>query len=162
MTTATVPPADDYTPLVAAAVGTAAWLLMVKVGVTLVAAAAFGARTEVALFGGFFPLLRVLGQPVAFTATVTAATLATAAAAGLAMVRPTLGADWPAQVVRGRAVGVLLAFETLLFEVARHRLAGPVVRYEWVWAAALLLIGAVAIAAYAVARADRREPGRNA
>ncbi len=146
--------AADYTPLVAAAFGAAAWLLVVKVLAVLVAASATQATVEVAMALGIFPYLRIAGSAAAFTAVVTVSVAAMAAGAGAIMVRPALGRRWRRQVVRGRAVGVILAFETLLFELVRHRLAAPVLRPEWLWMAAAVLLGAVVAAAWAVWRAD--------
>ncbi len=148
----------DYTPLVAAAFGAAAWLLVVKVLAVLVAASAAGATVQVAMALAVFPYLRIAGSAAAFTAVVTVSLAAMAAGAGAIMLRPALGAGWRRQVVRGRAIGVILAFETLLFELARHRLVAPVLRPEWIWVAALVLLAAVVTAAWAVRKARPDAP----
>ncbi len=152
----------DYTPLVAAAFGAAAWLLVVKVLAVLVAASTAQATVEVALALGVFPYLRIAASAAAFTAVVTVSVAAMGAGAAAIMVRPAVAGRWRRQVVRGRAVGVILAFETLLFELARHRFVAPVLRPDWVWGAALVLLAAVVAAAWAVRRADPDAPPASA
>lgn len=153
MTTATSAEVD-YRPLVAAAFGAAAWLLVVKVLAVLVAASATGATVQVAMALGLFPYLAIAGTTPQFTAVVTASVVAMAAGAAAIVLRPAVRPGWRRQVVRGRAVGVVLAFETLLFELGRHWLVPPVVRTEFVWIGAVVLIAGVSAAAAAVRRAQ--------
>lgn len=148
--TEAAPPPRDYRRLVAGAMSVSVWLLVAKVGTILLTASFVGVRIEIGFFLNVIPVFQVDAAGGDLAAIITLSTVAMSATAAALLIAPAVKGGWDRQAVAGRIVGLGLATETFIFELARHLLWQNVLTPEWIWLPAFELMCGAALAVVAL------------
>jgi hypothetical protein len=143
------PAEPSYDALVAAALVAAVAVLLAKIVGTIVMANFLGATILLQLWGGFFPYVAIVPQPVSdFPTIVTTSTIFMAFVAAVLMLAPVVRPHhWDRLRIWGRAVGLGIVLNTFILEILRHARWGDVVDWNLAWIVPLeLAVGAALLA----------------
>jgi len=139
----------SYEALVGAAVVAAAAVLLAKIVGIVVMANFLGATMLLQLWGGFFPYVAIVPQPVSdFPTIVTASTIFMAFVAATLMLAPVVRPQhWDSLRIWGRAVGLGIVFNTFTLEMLRDLRWGDVVDWKLAWIVPMeIAVGAALLA----------------
>ncbi len=139
----------SYEALVGAALVAAVAVLLAKIVATVVMANFLGATILLQLWGGFFPYVAIVPQPVSdFPTIVTASTIFMAFVAVVLMLAPVVRPQhWDRMRIWGRAVGLGIVLNTFILEIMRHFWWGEVVDWKLAWIVPMeLAVGAALLA----------------
>jgi hypothetical protein len=139
----------SYESLVGAALVAAAAVLLAKIVGIIIMANFLGATMLLQLWGGFFPYVAIVPQPISdFPTIVTASTIFMAFVATTMMLAPVVRPQqWDRLRIWGRAVGLGIVFNTFTLEMLRDLQWGDVVDWKLAWIVPLeLAVGAALMA----------------
>jgi hypothetical protein len=125
----------SYESLVGAALVASAAVLLAKIVGIIVMANFLGATTLLRLWGGFFPYVAIVPQPVSdFPTIVTTSTIFMAFVAVTLMLAPVVRPQhWDRLRIWGRAVGLGIVLNTFILEILRDARWGDVVDWNLAW-----------------------------
>jgi hypothetical protein len=138
----------DYGAMVWHALIASLAVLFAKVAWVLLIANFEGAAIGIRFVWGLIPYLGIVSNLDIFATIVTVSTIGMAFVAAVLVAWPVIRPGWTNEQILGRAVAVVITFETFVIEVIRHQFFSKVIRWDLAWivlfelavAAALVLL----------------------
>lgn len=145
--TIVLPEEPDYESMVRSAFIASLTVLGAKIASIVIVANALGIVVSIAMWGGFLPYLAVEITDQAsnvFATIITGSTIGMAFAAAVLAAWPMIRPRWSRLEILGRAVAVVIVFETWVFEAVQQMVGGDslIVRWDLAWITLFVLAAA--------------------